>query len=170
MSNPTVARIDHPVPVKNDWLEWSYRIGVACKGLTGILQLLAGLGLLLTPADWAMRFAQWLAEHRLANSPDDPIAHEVLAWAARFGPNVQHFYTIFLIGHGVLMCWLAWSLLRRLNWAFPWAILILAGFVVYQLVEYSLRSDPTLLFLTSFDLIVIFLIVMERRRLPPEDR
>ena len=74
---------------------------------------------------------------------------------------------IYFAGHGVLNLGIAIALLLRLRWSYPVSILVLAGFVIYQITRFFLTGDPMMVALSLFDLIIIALVWREYRQLPP---
>ena len=52
--------------------------------------------------------------------------------AEAFTIQSQHFYALYLLGHGLLKFTMVLMLSRRILWAYPAAMAMLAGFVVYQ--------------------------------------
>ena len=56
--------------------------------------------------------------------------------AEAFTIQSQHFYALYLLGHGLLKFTMVLMLSRRILWAYPAAMAILAGFVVYQGFEF----------------------------------
>ncbi len=154
------TRSDLPTPM----VEWSYRISLSAKGLLGLTQLLAGFLLWLSPGGSVQRLIDWMTRNELAQDPDDPLAAKIIAWASSLSPATENFYAIYLLGHGALNFGVVAALLLRVRGAYHVSIAILCAFVVYQLRRYSLTFDPVLLLLTGIDVVVILLVVLERRQ------
>ena len=57
----------------------------------------------------------------------------------------------------VVMLW------ARILWAYPAAVMVLSGFVIYQLTEFVRTGSPFLLVLSGFDLVMIALVIQEYR-------
>ena len=148
-------------------LEWSYRLSLSFKGLLGALQLIGGAGLWLSPGGTIQRFVDWLTKTEIAQDPADPMAQRVIDWASKLSPGTENFYAIYLLGHGVLNLGVVLALLIRLRGAYHLSVAILTGFVLYQISQYVVTRDPVLLVLTVIDLLVIWLVVMERRHSGP---
>jgi len=144
-------------------VEWSYRISLAAQGLIGLGQFVAGMGLLLGPQGSILHLVKWLTQNELASDPADPIASKLMAWASHLGPNVVDVYRFYLLGHGALNLLVVAMLLLRVRWAYGASLAVLVSFVCYQLFEFILTHDPALLAVTMFDLIVITLVLLERR-------
>lgn len=76
------------------------------------------------------------------------------------------FLIVFLIGHGLVKLALVYCLLRRIIWAYPYALAVLGLFLVYQL--YALVIHPLSLgmwLFTLLDVAIIYLVWGEWRDL-----
>lgn len=148
------------------WFERIYKIGVAIKGIDGLIEFGAGVALLISPhlvhvvlggvaAEMGEHHAhvfQFIAEY--VGRLDDNLAKSGLA-----------FLIIFLISHGLVKLVLVYCLLREYVRVYPYALVILIGFLVYQL--YVLIAAPTIgmgIF-TLLDIIIIYLVWGEWREL-----
>src|ERR1700757_4485441 len=141
------------------WFETAYRIGVGIKGFDGAIELLAGVALLISPTivhDVLMAVAGEANEHT------GRTAHFIAEYVARLDKDLAKagltFLIIFLIGHGIVKLVLVYCLLRRILWAYPYALGLLVLFLVYQV--YVLVQDPGSLglwFFTLLDIVIIWL-------------
>ena len=147
------------------WLHGLFEAGLVAKAVLAALETLAGFGLLLTTNVALHRLADWLTRHELAEDPTDRMAQWFLQAAQGFSADSQHFYAIYLASHGVLKLLVVAGLALRLRWSYPAAMLLLAGFILYQLHEWSLTGSPMLLVLSAFDLVMIALTWREYRLL-----
>lgn len=145
-------------------VEWSYRLSLAFKAALGALQLIGGFGLVLAPKGAVLQLVDWMTRNELAQDPTDPIAHAAVAWAAKLSVSAEHFYAIYLLGHGCLNLGVAAALLFRVRGAYHVSLIVLEGFVAYQLYLFTQRHDPMLLVLTAIDVAVIVLVLLERRQ------
>jgi uncharacterized membrane protein len=118
-------------------LHWLFEASLAIKGFLCAAETLAGLGLLLTP---------------------NPLI-------ARLVFCIQHFYAWYLLAHGGLKLTMVFMLWRRVLWAYPAAMVVLTGFVIYQTYEFVHAGSPFLLVLALFDLVMIGLVWQEWRAL-----
>ena len=91
------------------------------------------LGLLIAPNPLVARLVYWLTHYEIADQPGDTMA----AWTQRaveqFPVSTQHFYGWYLMFHGGLKLTMVIMLWARVLWAYPAAMVVLAGFVIYQL-------------------------------------
>jgi uncharacterized membrane protein len=157
-----------------DRLDRLFEIGIIAKGLNGLVEVIGGLLLLfVTPARvhwWAVR----LTQEELSEDPHDFIANHLLHTASGITGGAVLFGSLYLLSHGVIKIFLVVSLLRNKLWAYPLTIVVLSGFVVYQLYRIALHVSFTMVALTVFDLVIIALTIREykqqrqARRNPPE--
>ena len=146
-------------------LHWLFETSLAIKGLLCSAEFLAGLGLLLTPHAPAARLLYWLTHFQIAEQPTDTLA----AWTQRamegFPVATQDFYGWYLLLHGGLKVAMVLMLWARILWAYPAAMAVLSGFVIYQLFEFQHSGSPFLLMLAFFDLMMIALVWQEYKAL-----
>jgi uncharacterized membrane protein len=137
------------------------------KGLLGLLQLATAVSLFFGVADRLPTLAQRLFASELRQDPSDFLASRLLALAAKVpGANLS-FYQIYFAAHGLLHVGVVALLLLGHGAAYPTAIVVLAGFVVYQAVEWVHVGGPMLLILSAIDIAVIWLTLIEWRRRTP---
>lgn len=141
----------------------AFLVGLLAKGTLGAVQLLCGIGLALTPAVAFPRLADWLARNELAENPTDSMALWVKQTFGALAGSEGTFYAVYLGLHGLLNLGLVLALLVRWPWAYPVSIIALAGFIVYQVHEYSVTGSVALIVLCVIDAAVIWLIWKEYR-------
>lgn len=146
-------------------LHWLFEASLAIKGLLTAAETLAGLGLLLTPNPLIARFVFWVTHFEIAEDPNDTLATWTMRAVAQFPIGTQHFYALYLLAHGGLKLTMVYMLWRRVLWAYPAAMVVLSGFVVYQTFESFHAGSPFLLLLALFDLVMICLVWQEWRAL-----
>lgn len=117
-------------------------LSVLGKGIGGMLQLIAGLLLIVINVS---TLHQWL----------QPIAHLDIDVAHGITDQQKWFGVAYFLSHGIVRVGLAIALLREKLWAYPAAMLVLAGFIAYQ--SWLMLSHPSvyLLALTLFDLLIV---------------
>ena len=150
---------------RDRWLHWLFEASLAIKGLLCALETLAGLGLLLAPNMLIARFVFWVTHFEIAEHPTDTLANLTLRAVEYFPISTQHFYAIYLLAHGGLKLTMVFMLWRRVLWAYPAAMVVLAGFVTYQVYEFLHAGSPFLLLLALFDSVMIVLVFLEWRAL-----
>ena len=151
----------NPASRLGKWLHWLFEASLILKGLFAAGESLGGLGLLLTPNLTIIYFLGWLTTYNLAQQPDADMAKWVHHLTESFPMQVQHFYALYLLAHGTIKLAMVGMLVRRILWAYPGAMVLLAGFVVYQLTEYLTHGSLTFLILSCLDSVMIVLVYRE---------
>jgi uncharacterized membrane protein len=153
--------IVNPYGTLSKWLHWLFEASLVIKGAFAAGETLSGLGLLLTPHGLLLNVWAWLTHHQLTQNPNEAMAQWFQHLADVFPVHVQHFYAIYLLAHGGLKFAMVIMLARRILWAYPAAMVILAGFVIYQATEYVTQGSLVLLALACLDAFMIVLVFRE---------
>lgn len=155
---------------RRSWRERLFLLSVWSKGLDGALELLGGVALLTVSPAFILRTVQFLTQDELVEDPHDLVANYLLGVAAPQSVARQHFMALYLLIHGIVKLALVWALLARVLRAYPIAMSVFAGFIVYQLYRYTLTGGLGLLVLSAMDVVVIALVLLEYRALRHEAR
>ena len=151
----------NPASRLGTWLHWLFEASLILKGLFAAAESLGGLGLLLTPNAAIITFVSWLTRHDLTQEPTADMALWVQHLTEIFPLQVQHFYAFYLLAHGAVKFTMVIMLARRILWAYPGAMVLLMGFVIYQVTEFITHGSYTFLVLSFFDLVMIVLVYRE---------
>lgn len=151
---------------RKPWFERMYRIGIIIKGIDGLLEFVAGAAILISPHLVHIVLDSVAGEFGEHNArPFQFIAQYV----GRVDTQLLHsgllFLTLFLITHGAVKLGLVYCLLRRIERAYPVALVILVVFLVYQV--YVLITAPSILMglFTVLDVVIIWLVWNEYQEL-----
>jgi uncharacterized membrane protein len=136
-------------------------MSLVIKGRLAAGENVSGLGLLLTPHGLILNFWTWLTQNDLAEALTDTMAMWFRSLAEAFTLQSQYFNALYLLGHGILKFTMVIILSRRILWAYPAAMVVLAGFVVYQSFELVAHGSLILLMLALFDAIMIVMVFRE---------
>ena len=147
------------------WLHQLFEASLIIKGMLAASEALAGLGLLVTSNHVILSFVGWLTRNEIAQDPSDGMALWMRHAVEAFPIETQHFYALYLLGHGTLKLGMVLLLARRVLWAYPVSMVVLAGFVTYQLHHWTLSHSPPLLLLSALDALMIGLVWREYRGL-----
>ncbi len=147
-------------------LHQAFELSIAAKAVLAGLETLTGIGLWALKAQWVWDFAGWLTASELVHDPSDRLASWAIRQAEQFGGPGQHFWAIYLTGHGLIKLAVVAALISGVRWAYPLSIAVLFGFIAYQLHKYALTGSWVMLGLSAFDLVVIWLVWNEWRHLP----
>ena len=140
-----------------------FLLTLAAKGVLGAVQLAIAAANFLGLSDGVPRLAHWLVAAELAEDPSDPFARRVIAAADALPGTDLTFYALYFSLHGLLHAGVVAALIAGAIWAYPATVLVLAGFIFYQTVEWLVGGGVMLLVLSAIDAVVIWLTVREWR-------
>jgi len=147
-----------------------FRLSIMLKGAHALLECAGGLALAVVSTHGIVSLVNWLTQDELIADPHDVIASHLLSLAQTMSVQSKNFYAFYLLSHGAVKLGIVIALLKNWLWAYPASLVVLAGFIVYQIYRAALVGAVGLIVLTVFDLIVMALIWHEyrvvRRHLP----
>ncbi len=140
----------------------AFRWGMAAKAVDGALQLAGGLALFALSPRALNAIVLFFVQGELREDPRDFLSN-LLLHASHGVVRVRIFAGILLVAHGAFKLGLVGAVARRHLWAYPTALVIFSGFVVYQLYQIAVGPSAFLWLITVVDIIVIALIAHEYR-------
>ena len=140
-------------------------VSVLFKGAHALIEIVTGIGLYLVKTSTIIRWINRWSYDELIEDPNDWIANHLLRFSQTFSVQEHHFYAFYLLSHGLIKSVLVIGLLREKLWAYPASFVVFGAFIAYQLYRYSYTHDVGLIWLSIFDLFVIYLAVHEYRLL-----
>jgi uncharacterized membrane protein len=138
-------------------LDETFRASLVLKGIDGALELIGGLLLLVVSPTTMDRMAKALFQHELSEDPNDFFARHVLHVTANLHAT-RTFGAVYLLAHGVAKLVMVIGLWKHQRWAYPFALVFLIAFIVYQLYRMTFAPSTGLAFLTVFDVFVVWLV------------
>ena len=147
-----------------DLLDQTFEVGIILKGLDGVLEMIGGLLLLVVSPATIDRVVTSLTQHELSEDPRDLVATHLLKTAHGLTGSAVLFGAVYLLAHGVVKIILVAALLKDELWAYPWMIVFLGIFIVYQVYRLSFKLSVGLTLLTVFDAFIAWLTYREYRK------
>lgn len=141
----------------------AYLVGIALKGLDGLLEIAGGATLLLVSRATLLQLAAFVTGSGSPDTPHGAIAAYVLHATATLSAGTQHFASVYLLVHGIIKVGLVAGLLRGLRAAYPIALLLLTAFIGYQCYRLFRYHSLALGFFTAIDIVIVLLIWHEWR-------
>lgn len=145
-----------------------YAVGVSIKGIDGVIELVAGVVLWISPALAHALLADLAGE---AREGDTAVLHFVGQYVARLDNELAQsgmaFLIAFLITHGAVKVVLVYCLFRKWHRVYPYALAILIAFLCYQFYAFVLTPTIGLAGFTALDAAIIILVYKEYRELNP---
>jgi uncharacterized membrane protein len=149
---------------REDFTDRAFRTSLYLKGLDGLLETFGGILLLLIKPEQINHFAKWITQGELSQDKHDFIANHILKTAHNLTGASLIFGALYLLSHGLVKIVLVFEVLRGHLWAYLALITVTALFVVYQVYRLTIKFSVSLLLLTVFDLLIIYLTQKEYRR------
>jgi uncharacterized membrane protein len=160
-----VIKVDYnPAEHPRTATDKAFRISLYLKALDGLAESLGGILLLLIKPEQINHLARWLTEGELSQDPHDFIANHILKTAHNLTGASLIFGAIYLLSHGLVKVFLVVQVLRDRLWAYKALIVVIGLFVVYQVYRMIIKFSVSMLLLTLFDLLVIYLTQKEYRK------
>ena len=151
---------------KSPAFEAVYKVGVAIKGFDGLLELVVGVMLLISPQLVHVvltGIAGELGEHH--THVLQFIAEYVARVDVELAKSGLTFLILFLITHGLVKLALVYCLLKEIVRAYPVSLVILSAFLVYQLYVTIINPSIGMVIFTLLDAVIIWLVWGEYRDL-----
>lgn len=138
-----------------------FEIGVLMKALFGFVEILTGVAIALAGKLIVNNLIIAWTQQEILEDPHDLIANSII----KIGNSFSLFAIFYLIAHGIINIFLVAALLKKKAWAYHWAMVAFCGFIVYQIYRYFHSYSITLFCLTIFDILFVFIIFLEYRKL-----
>ncbi|MCM1012990.1 MULTISPECIES: DUF2127 domain-containing protein [unclassified Brevibacterium] len=145
-------------------LDLVFLIGVFGKGIDGLAEVVGGVVLLLTTPAQLTGAARALTAEELTEDPHDLLATLLLHGTAHLDGRTTTFAALYLLVHGVVKLAIIAALLFGTTRLYPWAILALTGFLVFQIYQLVVSPGIGLVVLSVLDALIIWLTWREWRR------
>ncbi len=134
-----------------------FLISVLLKGIISVGEVLGGIALFFIPPAFIVGIATIVLNHLPLPSLQGILLTEV----AKYTTGTVVFVALYLLSRGLIKVVLIGALLKNMLWAYPASLVVLAGFVLYQLYQIFSAHSLLLVAVTLFDLIVMYFIWRE---------
>jgi uncharacterized membrane protein len=149
----------HTLLRRQPWFEAVYKIGVGIKGFDGLVELVVGIALIISPSlvhQVLSTVAGELGEHKVKFLTF--IADNIARVDSDLAKSGLTFLILFLVVHGLVKLALVYCLLREIVRAYPIALAILAAFLVYQAYVFIVHPSLGMALFTILDAVIIWLV------------
>ena len=134
-----------------------FEVGITLKGLDGLLEIIGGILLLNVKPDQIASLVQIFTQHELIEDPRDLIANYLIQASHQFSISSELFGALYLLSHGLIKVLIVFGLLKNKLWVYPVSIVVFSVFSIYQIYRFTYSHSISLVILTVFDILVIFL-------------
>jgi uncharacterized membrane protein len=142
-------------------LDKLFEISVVIKVIEGALELIAGLGLLVVGAGAISRFADLITRDELQEEPHDILANFVRHSGQHLASGGTTFLVAYLLIHAVIKLTAVAGLLRNELRAYPFSLITLGLFMVFQVYQMLATHSLLIAVLTLYDIFLLWLIWRE---------
>jgi len=142
-------------------LDRTFEIGIILKGLDGVIECIGGALLLFVSPDTINAIVEAWTREELSQDPHDLVANYLLNTAHGLTGSGLLFGALYLLSHGLVKIILVVAVLKNKLWAYPWLIVFLLVFIVYQVYRIGLDHSLGLVGLTIFDAFIAWLTYLE---------
>lgn len=146
---------------KEELLDVSFNAMLLGKSIFAFVEFLFGLLLIFIPLDLIKSTIQHLA----ASIAFAPLSSMITNAGERLTSDATLFAVIYLLLHGALKLVTLALLWRKILWSYPLSIVLLLGFITYQMFEFFNHGAIPMLALCVVDLVMITLTLLEYRKL-----
>ena len=144
--------------------ETVFRVSIVLKGLDAAAEIIGGLFFLLIAPSQIKGLIHWLTTSELHADPHDFIANLLVHSGHSLNNGSRLFAGIYLLSHGVIKLFVIVNVLRNKYWAYPLLIIVLFGFIIYQVIQITHSHSIGLVLLSIFDVFVIAMTALEWRK------
>jgi uncharacterized membrane protein len=145
-------------------LDKAFEVGILLKGLDGLLEVAGGILLFFIRPEYLNHLAITLTQHELTEDPRDFLATHLLHSTQNLAAGSLVFAALYLLSHGLVKLVLVWEILHNRLWAYLGLIYLTFGFMIYQVYRFTYSHSLSLVLLTVFDGVIVYLTVVEYRK------
>jgi len=138
-----------------------FRVSIILKGLDALIEIIGGVLLLFVTTSEITRVVAWLTRNLLAENSHSTIATYLTHSAQHLTVGSTLFGALYLLSHGVIKMFVVVNVLRDKYWAYPLLIVVIFGFIIYQVIDIITKHSIGMTLLTIFDIFVITLTWLE---------
>ena len=131
----------------------------------GSLRILLGAALFQLVGTSLIDIITTLMSHELVQDPSDKLYTLATFWLGQHPLSITYFLASYFIFWGVIDVVLSIELLRKRLWAFPASLVLIAGFVVYEIYRFNHTHSIVLLWIILVDIFIFWFIRREYKKL-----
>lgn len=149
--------------LKQKEIDFAFHWVLILKGAHALFEVIGSFLILFLNKDLVVHSVAFLTRGELAEEPTDLVANYLLRLAEQFSIGARDFAFLYLLSHGLIKLILIVALAKKKAWAYGASLVVFSVFICYQLYRYTQTHSPWLILFSVFDLVVIWLIVEERK-------
>jgi uncharacterized membrane protein len=135
--------------------------GIIIKGISGALEFIGGLLLLFVSPAAIHSFLVFVTQQETIEDPNDRVVSLLLNTSQHLFSGGTAFVIAYLWVHAAIKLIAVIGILRNYLWAYPFSLVTLGLFMLYQLYTISIHPTIGMVLLTLFDIFILWLIWRE---------
>lgn len=144
--------------------ETVFKISIIIKGLDAAIEIICGLFFVIISPGQIKGLIHWLTAGELHADPHDYIANLLVHSGHSISNGSRLFIGVYLLSHGVIKMFVIVNVLRNKYWAYPLLIVVLFGFIIYQVIQIIHSHSIGLIILSIFDAFIVIMTALEWRK------
>lgn len=137
-----------------------FLVSIVLKGIISLNEVVTGIALLFIPPALFLTFTDWIADHIPTGGF---IGAHLAAQMESYTSGTSHYLALYLLSRGIVKLVLIFALLMNKLWAYPSLLLVMLGFLLYQLYQIATSGSILVIGITVLDLIVMYFVWREWR-------
>jgi len=129
---------------------------VLIKGIFSFGEVIVGVLAFFIPLSLVSDLITKLTLGELTEEPTDWVANHLVTLGHQIANIGGVFVAVYLLSRGLVKLLLIIALLKNQLWAYPSSLVVIGVFIGYQIYQLSISLSPVIIFLTIFDLIVMW--------------
>lgn len=146
---------------KEELLDVSFNTMLLGKSIFAFVEFISGLLLICVPLD----LIKATIHHLALDISLSPLSTMITNAGERLTNDATLFAIVYLLLHGALKLVTLALLWKKILWSYPLSILLLVGFILYQIFELFNHGSISMLVLCAVDVLMIILTLLEYRKL-----
>ncbi|HUC88135.1 MAG TPA: DUF2127 domain-containing protein [Candidatus Binatia bacterium] len=142
-------------------LDKVFVVSILLKSLDAIAELIGGVLLLAVSPHFIEHLTNVLTAHALSQNSDNFWAKSISHDGQELAHNSRLYGGLYLLIHGIVKIAVIIGVLKQKLWAYPALIVVIGGFMIFQIIEIVRRFSLGLTLLSAFDAFIVVLTYLE---------
>ena len=139
--------------------------GLIFKSVNALIEVIGGFIMIVLNHEWLNRLIKLIALPELIEDPRDIVMNYFITMGQTFSISTQHSVAAYMLLHGTTKLVVIWLLLKKKLWAYPFAVVVFALFIVYEMYSYIHSLSVLMLMMVIIDIAIVFMIILEYKHL-----
>ncbi len=148
-----------------DTKEMWFLVGMWWRIIYGVLRIFLSLALLQVVGIPLIDVATTILRRELLEDPSDRLYSGIHYVLLNHSLEVTYFLAFYFMFWGIVDIILSYNLIKHRLWAFPFSLLLMVGFVFYEIYRCTYTHSPILLGIMCVDAVIIWLVWNEYKKL-----